>query len=237
MSDQIDSSTFYSEEIENLIVYKTYYQSNQIYKKNFDLDNRITSEGYISKSNNRVGKWSLYDKSSYLKEVHEYFEIEEDEYLNQSWAFDKSGDTLFSKSKFVEFLFNKDTIPLNEPLRAAVYLRANLFEYEDSGFYVLLSKGYENNLEEKFANEKKIELDTFYSLAIDSLNAGVFDSEIDSKYLVPFGKWFKTNGDKTLRGIAIEYHKEKLKDKDSFYIEVNKTYFEKKLHVKDSVVH
>jgi len=232
--EKIDSSIYYFEKNDNSIHYKKYYLNDTIYKKIYHFNNVIQSKGYVDSLDNHIGKWYFYNSTGKLVLINEYLNISGEEYLNQSWKI-KEKDTLFEQSKFVEFLFNKDTIRLNEPLRAAGYLRTGLFG-SNSDFYILLSKGYESKYEKNFINEKLIKIDTFLSLKFDTINQVYFNKKFNPKKIVSFGKWFKTTGDKVVRGIGVEHYREKLPESDSIINKVNKTYFEKKVYVLDSVM-
>src|SRR5690606_25562218 len=97
-------------------------------------------KGEQLKSNQKRGKWLLYDKEANLREVREWFPFEGDSRLNRIWHLNKGGDTLtwrnedsiFQQKESIHdtvsrratswdvIYFNRDTIKLNEPIRGYV---------------------------------------------------------------------------------------------------------------------
>ncbi len=241
IDNKLDSSISYSREIKNLVLSKSFYQDSLNRKETYHINGSIKSKGRIDDNGIRLGNWNFYDNEAKLESIKEFVNIKDKEYLNQNWVLNKEGDTIFEKSKIVEILLNKDTISLNEPVRAVAYLRSNLFKGKNSRLKLVLSEGYESLFDENFNNEDKILKDTFYDVEQDTLNAQYFEDELNRQYLVAFGKWFKTPGNKVIRGIAVEYYgyyegkEKKHKDISLIPFKANKTYFEKPIYVKDSI--
>ena len=169
---------------------------------------------------------------------------------------DKKGDTLawryqdsiFKQKEFINdtlgirytnynvIYFKKDTLKYNESLRAYAYVRTPLLRNENSQALVLIANSNSEKFNDDFSHETKVELDTFYNLTIDKENQKWFNN-VEQKYFVTFGYYFENPGNKILRGYLLEYAKgdfsnEFGKEMDSL---VFKTYFEKKIFVKDSL--
>lgn len=246
---------FYSDDSKKVfkrIKDKTYFDSIYIYYKN----GNIFKKGKSRKNGKPFGIWNLYSKDSKLREIREWFVIRGHSRINRVWFLDKKGDTLawrhqdsiFKQKEFVNdtlgvrytnynvIYFKKDTLKYDEPLRAYAYVRSPLIRDKNSKAIVLIANSNKNNFNDDFSNETKVELDTFYNLSIDKENQKWF-SNVEQKYFVTFGYYFEKPGNKTLRGYLLEYatgdfSDEFGKEMDSL---VSRTYFEKKIFVKDSL--
>lgn len=245
---------------ETLEYYPT--DSNQIYRKlakktEFDSvffyykNGNIFKKGKSRKNGNPFGIWNLYSENSELREIREWFVINGQSRINRVWFLDKKGDTLawryqdsiFNQKEFINdtlgiratnyniIHFNKDTLEFNEPIRAYAYLRSAVLEDKNSKTIVLIGKS-KDNFNPDFSNENEVKLDTFYNLTIDKENQKWFKG-VEQKYFTTFGYYFTTSGEKTLRGYMLEYAIGKFENEiDSI---TSKTYFEKKIYVKDSI--
>lgn len=241
-----------SEEVFKRIKDKTDFDSVYIYYKN----GNIFKKGKSRKNGKPFGIWNLYSKDSKLREIREWYVINGYSRINRAWFLDKKGDTLawryqdsiFKQKEFINdtlgirytnynvIYFKKDTLKYNESLRAYAYVRTPLLRNENSQALVLIANSNSEKFNDDFSNETKVELDTFYNLTIDKENQKWFNN-VDQKYFVTFGYHFENPGDKILRGYLLEYAKgdfsnEFGKEMDSL---VFKTYFEKKIFVKDSL--
>lgn len=213
-----------------------YYDNNQIFKK-----------GKQRKNGKPFGIWNLYDKEGNLIEIREWFVIEGHSRINRVWYLNQKGDTLdhrpdnhiFNQKEFINdtlgakttsfniFNFNKDTIKVNEYVRAFAYCGSPLISHLDSEILVVLPEEG-NDFNDDFSNENEIKTIKFYNLTIDTINQKWFKSA-DKQYLTPFWYSFDTSGEKILRGYMVEYATGKFEnDVDSI---TSKTYFEKKIYV------
>lgn len=229
-----DSSIyFYSHTNENVGVIKLWLNDGSYYQKEFYPNGKLKKEGLVLDSTIVFGKWKNYDSSGRLKEFREYINLNGESYLNQIWNLNARGDTISSGSNFAKILLSKDTINLNEPVKAVVFLRSKFFKSNDSQIYVYLPSG-DLNFTENFSNEYKIALDTFVNLTIDTANQKWY-SDLDYNRVAIFGKMFDTAGDKKLRGCISEFYKTEPTKKDSSTMKERRIYFDIPIYVKDSL--
>lgn len=218
----------------------------------FFYDNgKIFKHGKHTKEGKRFGVWDLYDKNGNKREIREWFCIKGRSVINRVWFLDNKGDTLawryedvvFKQNEFKgdsigvrsssydEFVFNRDTISIEEPIRAYAYCGSPLLEDKGSQIMVLIGKS-ETPFNKDFSNEDKVKLDTFYNLTIDVENQKWFEGA-EKKYFTTFGYYFETPGEKTLRGYMLEYAVGNFENNmDSI---IHRKYFEKKIYVKDTI--
>uniref|UniRef100_UPI000C294FCE hypothetical protein n=1 Tax=Confluentibacter lentus TaxID=1699412 RepID=UPI000C294FCE len=220
----------------------------------FYYDNgKLFKEGKQNKENKIFGIWKLYDKESNLREIREWFIINDHSLINRVWFLDKNGDTLawnyenstFDQKEFVNdtldirassydiFDFNKDTISINEPVRAIAYCNSPQIREYNSQIRIFLNCESEN-LKSPFPNDSILRTDYYENLSKDTINQKWF-SGIDPKkykYVAVFGARFKTTGEKLLRGYMEEYAIGPFKDNDYDSI-TSRKYFEKRIYVKD----
>ncbi|SDL84287.1 hypothetical protein SAMN04488034_1176 [Salinimicrobium catena] len=231
--------TFHKNEFDS-IVYK--YPDGKIYKT-----------GKI-KNQNKIGNWLIYDSLNDLREIREYFIVNDSSYLNRVFHL-KNGDTLANKKSLIthqpEFIadtlnFNyttynfikvlsKDTINLNEPFSAYAYNGSPTLRNLNSQILVLVGKE-KNNINSDFSNLEEVKLDTFYNVNTDAINQPNFTG-YDWKQVAVFGRWFKTPGEKTIRGYVLEYAKGPFTDtilnKNNVDSLTTKTYFERKVFIRE----
>lgn len=223
-----------------------FYNNGNLFKK-----------GKQYKENQKIGNWNLYDKDSNLREIREWFTIKGYSRLNRVWHLNKKGDTIswreedtiykqkeffndtifFRNTIYDDIWFTKDTIRLNEPLRVFLEIWSPVIRDYPANTRVLISRE-ENNFNYDFSNEEEIKLDTFYDLTIDTINQKWFPNT-NFNNLVVFGRWFDEPGEKIIRGYYQQFYK------GPFEIQENeervdsligyKTYFEKRIFVKDSI--
>ncbi|MEM9078752.1 MAG: hypothetical protein AAGC43_17050 [Bacteroidota bacterium] len=217
-----------------------YYDNGQLFKK-----------GIQKKNGKRFGIWKLHSKNGNIREIREWFVIKGHSRINRAWFLDEKGDTLawrhqdsiFDQKEFVHdtigeratcydlIYFRKDTLELDESLKAYAYFRSPLLDEQDSQAMVLIAKS-KTNFNDDFSNEKEVELDTFYNLTIDTINQKWFRG-VEKKYFTVFGYYFDTPGEKLLRGYMLEYATGEFEDGiDSL---TSKKYFEKKIFVRDTI--
>lgn len=224
--------------LRNGVIVKFYNNGNLFLRGQFDKDNQ------------RIGKWDYYTRDGKLSETREYYIIKKHSYLNQNIYFSKDdeywttikddnfnvydqkefyGDTLnYSKSYYAEFDLGKDTINVNEPWRAVCYYYTPVFNDKYSQAIVVMGRT-DHNFNKDFSNIKEVKTDTFYSLQKDVQNQRYFPDD-DPKYTIVFGKWFKTQGKKIIRGYLSENYKDKTDGSKE-----KRIFFEKTIYVKDSV--
>lgn len=219
---KVDSSIYFYQKLADKIKFIRYWINDSIVKETrFDTSGNIICSGNLDSKLIRVGKWDFFSNGKVIV-TKEYKNINGEQYLNQSWHLNKRGDTISTGTHF-ELLFAKDTITFNEPLRAVAFLDNPLFEKSKSEILVYLPAD-SVNFNKDFSNFSDIKLDTFYSLAIDKINQKWLKDE-DINLTAVFGKWFKTPGEKSVRGIIVE------REKDSI-IKEHQMYFDKKIYVK-----
>lgn len=130
----------------------------------------------------------------------------------------------------------KDSIFLNENAKGLVILKKSFFS-PDAKMVVVLENNDETSLKSDLSNEYNIPIIAFFSLENDSLNQFLFSSkDYNFRKTSAVGRMFTSSGDKLIRGYVMEYSTEEppmeiIYDKDK----VKKTYFEKKIYVKDSL--
>ena len=151
---KIDSSKFYdslnSNTIKKVVFWNKSSEENY-YLKNYE-KGEIFNEGQISNSL-KIGKWKYY-KDKKIDKILQYKNINDLQYLNQGWYFDKLGDTIEEYGTNYKFNYSGE-------------LKKNLIEVDISIVYnpliainsdvILL---FSNQLDEKFSNIDKVVFDT-----------------------------------------------------------------------------
>ncbi|MCW9037720.1 hypothetical protein, partial [Altibacter sp.] len=217
----------------------------------------LFKRGKQHQENQKFGNWELYDRESHLREIREWFTIKDESRLNRVWHLNKKGDTIawreedsiFKQKEFINdtiyfrntiydyIWFNKDTLRLNEPLKATVEIWSPVIRDYPANLRVLLAR-QENNFNYDFSNEKEIRLDTFYDLTIDTINQKWFPDS-DFNHITVFGRWFNKPGEKIIRGYYQQFYKGPFKPQNNGRkmdsILGYKTYFEKRVFVIDSL--
>ncbi|CAM1363672.1 hypothetical protein TSEDIMI_220034 [Tenacibaculum sediminilitoris] len=196
----------------------------------------------------KFGNWTRYTKEGYKSDIREYFIIKNKSIINRRFYFNKQGDTVWYGRKFNRYdqneyrrdttpsrnsimvffdFYHGDTISLKEPFASSVRCGTPLLREYNSEITMLLAKE-DDNFNERFSNENEVKLDTFRNIKYDKDNIDNFTGP-DKQYVAVFGRWFKTPGEKTLRGYMLEHAKN-----DSVSLE-RRVYFEKKIYVKDTI--
>lgn len=229
------------------LIKKTEFDSIFYFYKN----GNVFKKGKSRKNGKPFGIWNLYSKDGKLREVREWFIINKHSRINRVWFLNKKGDTIswrnqdsiFKQKEFINdtlgirstsynvIYFRKDTLEFNESLKAIAYLGSPLISEKNSQLIVLIGKS-KNNFNSDFSNENEVKLDTFYNLTIDKVNQKWFPN-VKQKYFVTFGYYFESPGEKLIKGYMLEYANGNFENGiDSL---TSKTYFEKKIYVKDSI--
>jgi antitoxin component YwqK of YwqJK toxin-antitoxin module len=227
-----DSSLYYYDDLGNNIEHINYYHSSDSIRQVYFYKSGIKKkEGYINEDGIAIGKWQFYDDKQSLAYVKEFKKVNGKEYLNQVWSVNENKDTLYYKSHFFNLYTSRDTLLLNEPFKAIIRVDIPLFKEEKSSVYVLMPKG-KKNFNKDFSNERKIELDTFYSLSKDLKNQKWFKDEKEKyPFIVAFGKKDLNLGKNVVRGIIVEHYFNK-RDSSEF---AHRSYFEKDVYVRDTL--
>ena len=218
-----------------------FYKNKSVFKK-----------GKQNKNGQKIGKWELYDQTSKLREIREYFCIKGKSEINRNWYLNKREDTIaynkenniYSQKEFIndtlghrntsydKFTFlTKDTISISDYYLAYAYCGSPLLREYDSKIKVIVDNT--NTLNKDFSNIDLVKLDTFQYAKIDTIHKADFGN-YDLNKVAAFSGRFDTTGKKTIRGLMIEYTYDFItKDSTKAYAE-SQTYFEKEIFVKDS---
>ncbi|SEP69223.1 hypothetical protein SAMN05421824_0074 [Hyunsoonleella jejuensis] len=210
-------------------------ESDQI-KKNFYSNGILKSEGLTFGNNQPIGIWHYYDSTGILTRTAEYIKINGQAYINQDWYFDKNGDKRKNKGSHFILTFEKDTIKLNEPVKAKIDLVAPLFKNKNSNILVVVPKDYSINFNEDFSNLKEVNLDTTFNLNLEQDMKNTLGLTTDFGKSAAFGRYFNSVGKKKFRGIIVEYFYKDSITTDSVKVNrfENKKYFEKDIFVLDT---
>ncbi|WP_157614279.1 toxin-antitoxin system YwqK family antitoxin [Pseudotamlana agarivorans] len=206
---------------------KKYYYPNGILK----------SQGMTFETNQPIGIWNYYDTTGVLNRKAEYIKIKGKSYINQDWFFNNNGDTLKNKGTHFKIVFEKDTIKLNEPIKAKIDLISPIFKNKYSNIFIVVPKDYSINFNEDFSNLSEVNLDTTFNLNLEKEMKNSLGLTTDFGKSAVFGRYFNSIGKKKFRGILVEYFSQDSITSDSIklnYFE-NKKYFEKDIMVLDSI--
>jgi hypothetical protein len=213
---QDSSIHFYEGNGEKIKAIKYWKDDNAFYQKDFFEDGKLMQEGKLLKDNFRIGKWDLYSDENYKSEVIEYFNINSESYVNQTWKLNNKGDTILG-GNFYKLLHFQDTILYNQPSRTHFLLKQRLLEGE---LFVCLPKK-RDVLKSDFSNENTIEWDTINNVSREHKN----DSKYNNiKYDVIFGLVSHKRGVNFLRGFLLE--KENVRNNDTLDFITRKIYFD-----------
>ena len=216
---QFDSMIVYFEKFRNIPKSSIFLKNDSTYyQRNYFNNGNIKSDGHFVKNENfKIGKWKFYSINGYKESVMEYLNIRDKSYLNQTWVFDKKGDTLFgNKGHFYETNVS-DTLLLGKANRIHFFLKEPFFSSE-SDVFVLLPKD-EETLKDYFQNENTIEWDSIENIASRYKKVEYEDYNLNVVFdIQPIGV-----GEKKLRGIIME--KGQLPDDKSKYA-IRKIYFD-----------
>ncbi len=165
------------------------------------------------------------DTAWYAKKFNSY---KQKEFVDDTLSSRNSNMTLFN-------IQSEDTISINEPFAAYVSHFTPLLRSKNSEIVMYLGKEGDN-FNDNFSNEDQVKLDTFPNLKLDTTNKTNFErSGHEEQYTAVFGRWFKTPGEKILRGYMKEFFERDPTEDDSIIKGEHRVYFEKKIFVKDTV--
>lgn len=252
-NEKINENTQFSyyDNANNLVFKKTvnFEEFDSIYY--FYKNESIFKKGKQNKNGEKIGKWMLYDQTSRLREIREYFCIKGKSEINRNWYLDKNEDTIaynkennvYNQKEFIsdtlghrntsydKFTFlTKDTISISDYYFGYAYCGSPLLREYDSKIKVIVDNTY--TLNKDFSNIELVKLDTFQHAKIDTIHNADF-GDYDLNKVAAFSGKFKTTGKKTIRGLMIEYTNDFItKDSVKAYAE-SRTYFEKEIFVKN----
>ena len=252
--NSIDSLKSYYDSIKEVNYIKTIrkndYDSVIFYYKN----GNVFKTGKQTFKGLKFDDWDRYTREGKKSDVREYFIVKDESIINRRFYFNRKGDTTWYGRKFntydqIEFkndttesrnsimipfdFYQGDTINLNEPFAASVRCNSPLGREYNSQIMMFLAKE-SANFNKDFSNENEVKLDTFLNLNFDKTNVENFPEGTNKNYVVAFGRWFKTPGNKIIRGFMKEYWTLSDKNNDTLKAE-RKVYFEKNIYVKDTV--
>ncbi len=224
----VDTSYFYN--IDNSIkTIKIWSKIDTVQVLNFKSD-IIESEGAMLKDKIKIGKWKYYDKESNLAKEIEYFNISNEEYVNQVWYFNKDKTILESEGNNITFNVSSDTVTVYEPVKILIAVKSPFFSY-DSNVYVCIPNGNLSDLKQDFSNIREIKLDTLLSIK----NEKIMKDYQKYNLFVSFGLEFDKVGKYHIRGFVSEIapNNGNIKfDKAKYNMLERKIYFDKVVYVK-----
>jgi len=196
----------------------------------------IAAEGTFLRKDFPIGLWKYYDSEDRLLEVKEFINIKDNPYLNRNWIFNTDGDTIPELGYHYEIFFEKDTISLQDPVKALINLKEAFFKDRPSSVMVLIPHKDSKNFNADFSNVSNVVKDTIFNLNTEKDYREQADLSGYYRRSVFFGRYFDTAGLKKIRGIIVEFNsdKELSSAMDEDYQE-HYYYFEKDIFVKDSL--
>lgn len=194
----------------------------------------LVGEGTFLRNDFPIGLWKYQDSENRLLEVKQFIDIKNSPYLNQNWTFNIKGDTIPDLSYYYEMFFEKDTISLNDPVKALVNLKEAFFKDHSSSIMVLIPHKDSKNFNADFSNVSDVVKDTIFNLNTEKDYREQAELSGDYRRSVFFGRYFDTAGLKKIRGIIVEFNsdKELSSAMDEDYQE-HYYYFEKDIFVKE----
>ena len=229
-----DSSVFYYKDGTVESIMKFLNDKKQV--ENYYNNGSIESIGSFQNDTIPVGNWKYFYDNGELQEVKEFLKINGKPFLNQNWFLNVNGDTIKSQSNYFNLLLEKDTILINEPVKAKIDLIGPYFKDKNSSIMVILPKEYSDNFNSDFSNLNGVQLDTTFNLNLDMDMRKALNIESDFRKTSVFGRYFETPGIYNFRGILVEYYYTKNGIPDSLnnnYYE-KKQYFDTQIYIKDT---
>lgn len=202
VNDAIDSIISFHEK-GDIDWIKKIYNKDSLYLWEYD-GNKLLKDGVIFK-NEAFGNWNFY-KNNYLEVVREYIRLDEHHYFNQSWYFNKQGDTLDNKGSYYKINFN-DTIKTETEETIRIFLERPLFNAKENEMIVIYEAEFYNN------RTKEIEKDSDTILGVNN----------EVLYQITF----RDEGEFSLKGHILEQYE----PEDKSGIGIHKLYFDKKIKI------
>lgn len=224
---KVDTSYFYFDNDSNGVKIKIDNSLEQMKKASFYFPTgELKAKGILDSTNVKVGKWLVFHKNGEIDKIIEYFNINQKEYVNQTWKY-SDGEINNDKGHFFEMQISKDTVQVNEDIKVLFNLSRPLFSAK-SEVYVLIPRE-DNELRSDFSNFNEVKKDTFLSL-----NKEGRSTDFDKYNLsVAFSLSYEKRGIKRIRGVLVEKTDEGfLEEKDSLKFEERYLYFNKEVFVK-----
>ena len=224
----IDSSLFYENGHIRQIKYWDTLKKGYYFEKILNSEGNLESFGYRLLNGIRVKKWPLLNKDGIKVSETEYFNFNNEEYVNQIFHFN-GRDTIFDKGSFYEMIPIKDTVTVGEDFKLYFFLRKSVLGY-DSSFKMILPKYRKGfNFNSDFSNINETQRDT-----VLSLNNYIDDNSFGLNHVTTTMFNFKTPGVKKLRIILNESIDHKGRE-DNLIKEESIILFEKEIFVKDTI--
>lgn len=205
----IDSSLFYYNNTINSLKREIKYLNNSdtIFVKNYFENGNLLSKGRLINDKIRVGFWYSYYSDKSLNSEIEFIKINEQEFANRIYFYNRDGKLNLDKSNFYEFRdYNTDTIKVGEGYRLDLFLAVPYFSDESEVFFTIPKKetfGKFVNL----SNFNSMELDTIWNITKDKRIHKSTMSEQDNIYpnlKVYILLTFEHPGIKYLQGVLYE---------------------------------
>ncbi|WP_350284653.1 hypothetical protein [uncultured Croceitalea sp.] len=206
-------------------LYHKQYTKTLHFNKNGD----TIKKGRFFKTN-RIGKWIFHNDD--IDSIVEYKLISGSSYTNQIWIRDNStNDTLISRGNYF-LLRHKDTINVTENLRIKLFLKESFYG-EESNMFLVIPK-LEKELNKDYSNWDIIEKDTILSLKNDGIPHPELPIDFPVNHFVEFALEDTGSGKKILRGILVEYSRNKEIEGLGYDTVERRLYFDTEYYVKDN---
>lgn len=178
----IDSSIQYN--LKKEITQIDFYKKNKINYIKFYVNNYLESEGCYK--DKKIGKWKYYKKNRILDKIIEYKDLCGKQYTNQSWYFNKKGNSIkkFGYGNHYTLTMQKNNYKVDEVISIKIVYKPLLYINSNS---IICMSPY---IDKSFCNFNKIKLDTIFS------NDHNFDIKLS----------FSKKGNKNLRGFIKEFY-------------------------------
>ena len=116
---------------------------------------KVYAYGWVNVNNEKVGRWSYFDKNGRLKQTFEYKIINGKRHNNQGWVYRESiNDTNWDRSIFYKINGLKPVYHLGDSLRVKISVTKMLKDWSTI-FY------YGDNINNDFSNLENVKLDSF----------------------------------------------------------------------------
>ncbi len=116
---------------------------------------KVYCSGWVNVDNEKIGRWSYFNKNGQLTQTFEYKIINGERHTNQGWVYRNSiNDTNWDRSIFYKISGLKTKYKVGDSLKLKISARKILKDWTTI-FY------YGDAINDDFSNLKKIELDSF----------------------------------------------------------------------------